>query len=165
MHPKVIELEKILENELLLYERLLGAARAMNAGLKSDAVEEVKKASKEYDDCACGIEAIEEDRLAVSDALAATVGRGAHTSLPRIIEALPPEDRGRLAELRAKLRSTLADIQKTNVANRVLLTEALYTVTKTFEIIAAASEKFKGYKEQGKKHASKVSRAIINTLA
>jgi hypothetical protein len=165
MKSKVNELEKILENELLLHGRLLDSARAMNAGLKKEAVDEVRKASRDYDDSVCRIEAIEEDRLSVSDALAAILGLGAHAGLSRVIGALPVRERGRLPELRVNLRSAINEIQKTNIANRVLLTEALFTITKTFEFIAAASEKFKGYKEQGKKHATKVSRAIINTLA
>jgi hypothetical protein len=165
MQPNVVELEKILEDELLQHEGLLGAARAMNAGLKREAVEEVRKANKEYDDCVCRIEAIEENRLSVSDAVAGTIGLGPHANLSRIIESLPAPDRGKLPELRAKLRSTLAEIQKINVANRVLLTETLFAITKTVEFIAAASEKYKGYKERGRKHAVKVSTAIFNTLA
>jgi flagellar biosynthesis/type III secretory pathway chaperone len=165
MKTKINELEKILETELLLHERLLGAARCMNEALKREAVDDVRKANKEYDECTCQIEAIEEKRLSLSDALSVHYGKGSRINLSRLIESLPVSDRGRLSQLRAKLRTTLGEIQKTNIANRVLLTEALFTITKTFEFIAIASEKFKGYKAQGKKHASKIDRTIINTVA
>ena len=165
MITHVIELEKILESELLLHERLLAAARSMNSAIKRESVDDVRTANKEYDECTCHIEAMEEKRLALSDDIAGQRGIEPHANLSRIIESLPVSERGILFELRVKLRATLGEIQKTNIANRVLLTESLYTIAKTFEFIAAANEKFKGYKQLGKKYSSTIKRTIINTVA
>jgi hypothetical protein len=165
MDQTMAGLEKILAEELILHERLLRAARAMNGALKREAIDEVRTANKEYDECTCRIEAAEENRLAASDSLALHLGCAPHANLSRIIEALPAAERGRLSDLRSRLRATLVEIQKTNAANKVLLTESLFSISKTFEFISAASEKFKGYKHQGKKHSTKISRTIINTVA
>jgi flagellar biosynthesis/type III secretory pathway chaperone len=165
MITHVIELEKILESELMLHERLLAAARSMNGALKRESIDDVRTSNKEYDECTCHIEAIEEKRLAISDDIARQRGIEPHANLSRIVESLPVSERGKLSELRLRLRATLSEIQKTNIANRVLLTESLYTITKTFEFIAAANEKFKGYKQLGKKYSSTIKRTIINTVA
>jgi hypothetical protein len=165
MDQHAVELSKILENELVLHTRLLAAAHSMNIALKKEAIDDVRLANMEYDECTCHIEAIEEKRLSLSDAIAAQLGCLPHANLLRIIESLPASDRGNLLDLRAQLRSALAEIQKTNAANKILLTESLFAIGKTFEFIAMASEKFHGYKQQGRKHASKISRTIINTIA
>ncbi len=165
MDTFIAELEKILEDELLAHQRLLAVAHFMNRALKSESLDDVRTANKDYDECTCRIEAIEEKRLSASDAIARKNGLAPHASLSRIIETLSPAERGKLPELRAGLRTALAEIQKTNVANRILLTESLHTIAKTFEFISAASEKFHGYKQHGKKYSSKIDRTIINTVA
>jgi hypothetical protein len=165
MDAAIIELEKILENELLLHRRLLATVRSMNAALKSESVDDVRTANRDYDESTCLIEALEEKRLLSSDAIARRLGLTAHANLSRIIELLSVADRGKLPELRATLRATLAEIKKTNAANRILLTESLRSIAKTFEFISVASEKFHGYKQLGKKSCTKIGRPIINTVA
>jgi flagellar biosynthesis/type III secretory pathway chaperone len=165
MEASVIELETILEKELIALERLLAAARSMNEAIKREDVGDVRKANKEYDECTCHIESLEEKRLSISDAIALHVGLQGHVNLLRTIELLPSQHREKLSELRSKLRSALSGLQKVNSSNRILLTESLFTITKTFEFIAAASEKFSGYKRLGKKDSSKINRTIINTVA
>jgi hypothetical protein len=164
METNIDELKKILEQELTLYERLLDSAHAMNKALKCEAVEDVRKASKEHDECTCRIEAIEEKRLCVNDAISQRFGLKPHANLSRVIESVPADDRGKLMELRAALRKTLGEIHKTNASNKILLTESLFVIAKTFEIISTASEKFQGYKQLGEKCSSKIDRAIINTV-
>ena len=165
MEKKTLELTQILEKELFYHERLLAAAQSMNAALKREAVDEVRTANKEYDECTCQIEALEEKRLCVSDEIALRLRLPAHANLLRVIGALPKEGGARLLELRNRLRSTLGALRKLNASNRILLTESLYTIAKTFEFIAAASEKVSGYKHQGEKCVSKANRTIINTVA
>jgi hypothetical protein len=165
MDANIVELEKILENELALHERLLCATRSMNTALKKEAVGDVRAANREYDDCTCQIETVEEKRLSASDALAQSRGLAPHANLSRIMESIPAADRGKLPHLRDKLRAALVEIRKTNAANRILLIESLRTIAKTFEFISLASEKFHGYKQLGKKCSSKIDRPIINTVA
>jgi hypothetical protein len=165
METNVIELIKLLEQELLLHHRLLAGAQAMNSAIKSEAIEEVRKANKEYDECTCRIEEIEEKRLCLNDVISRHYGLNPHANLSRIIEAVPDSDRGKLLELRTALKKALSEIHKTNESNKILLTESLFVIAKTFEFIAAASEKFQGYKQLGGKCSSKIDRAIINTVA
>jgi|WetSurMetagenome_2_1015567.scaffolds.fasta_scaffold426732_2 flagellar biosynthesis/type III secretory pathway chaperone len=165
MDATIIELDKILENELLLHERLLSTVRSMNAALKTESIDDVRAANKDYDECTCRIEALEEKRLLTSDAIARSHGLAAHANLSRIIESLADSDRGKLPELRYKLRAVLAEIHKMNAANKILLTESLRSIAKTFEFISVASEKFHGYKQLGKKSCTNIGRPIINTVA
>ena len=165
METNIGELIQILEQELLLHERLLVSALSMNKALKCEAIEEVRKANKEYDECTCRIEAIEEKRLCLNDVISRHYGLTAHANLSRVIESVPAGDRGKLPELHAALRKTLGEIHKTNESNRILLTESLFVIAKTFEFISAACEKFRGYKQLGEKCSSKIDRTIINTIA
>jgi hypothetical protein len=165
METNVIEMIKILEQELLLHKRLLASAQAMNNAIKNEALEEVRKANKEYDECTCRIEEIEEKRLCLNDAISRHYGLKPHANLSRLIEAVPAGNRGKLLELRDALRKELIEIHKINESNKILLTESLFVIAKTFEFIAAASEKFQGYKQLGGKCSSKIDRTIINTIA
>jgi flagellar biosynthesis/type III secretory pathway chaperone len=164
METPITELETILEEELVLHKRLLAVAVAMNVALKRESIDDVRKANKEYDELTISIESIEEKRLSKSDDIARHYRLQQHVNLLRIIEVIPPTNKKRMHELRVSLRAVIAELQKINTSNRILLTEALFAITKTFEFIATASEKISGYKQQGKKNISKIKRTIINTV-
>ncbi len=165
MEARIRELETVLEEEFVVHDQLLGAAIAMNGALKREAVEEVQKANTTYDECGFRIEQLEEKRLSISGEIGRLLNLPAHGGLLRIIEALPVDHGTRLSEVRAKLHGVIAKLHKANVSNRILLTESLLTIAKTFEFISTASEKFTGYKRRGKKDPSKISRTIINAIA
>jgi flagellar biosynthesis/type III secretory pathway chaperone len=159
------ELEKVLKTELEIHERLLDTARSMNEAIKTEQLFEVQAANRQYDELTCQIEALEEKRLEISDKITANFGLKGRLNLARTIELFPAKNKQRLAEAGKKLRVAVCRLRKTNASNRILLQESLYVISKTFELISAASHKFKGYKQLGKKDSSKINRTIINTVA
>jgi len=160
-----IELGQTLQNEVELHERLLDAAVSMNAAVKSEALDAVQAACRQYDAFTCQIEAVEEKRLDISDRIAAHFGVTGRLNLARTVELFPLPYKHDLAQTGKKLRAIINRLHQINGSNRILLQESLKTIAKTFEIISAATHHFKGYKQQGKKDSSKIARTIINTVA
>ncbi len=159
------DLEKILENELELHERLLDAGRSMNAAIKAEKINEVQAANRRFDEYTCQIEAAEEKRLAISEKIALHFGLKKRLNLASTMELFPAKERQRLAETGKRLRAVINQLHRINASNRILLEESLYTIAKTFEFISAASQQFKGYKRLGISDSSKINRTIINTVA
>jgi flagellar biosynthesis/type III secretory pathway chaperone len=165
MERPIKELETILENELVLHEQLLEAARAMNHAIKAEDLAGVKKAAGKHDELTCQIEGLEEKRLTANDKLALNLGAPGHVNLFRIIELLPKNLSAKLFDVRSKLKHTMSELKKTTTSNQILLNESLFIIAKTFELIDTASGKSTGYKYQGKKAPAKIKRTIINTIA
>jgi hypothetical protein len=165
MQRLIKDLETVLENELVLHEQLLGAALAMNLAIKAEDLAGVKKAAARHDELTCQIECLEEKRLTANDNLALGLGASGHVNLFRIVELLPKNLSAKLADVRSKLKRTMAELKKTTISNQILLNESLYVISKTFELIDSAAGKSTGYKYQGKKAPVKINRTIINTIA
>jgi FlgN protein. len=165
MEALIKDLETILENELALHEQLLEAALTMNNAIKKEDLATVRKTAGKHDELTCQIEALEEKRLTANDKLARHLGAENHVNLFRIIELLPRNLSAKLADLRTRLKRTMAELKKTTTSNQILLNESLYTIAKTFELLGSVTAKSSGYKYQGKKAPAKINRTIINTVA
>jgi hypothetical protein len=161
------ELIDVLEKELAFHGLLISAAFAMNEALRSRVFDEIQKASRQYDECTCRIEDLEEKRLSLSDLICGDAKGGAtHASLRSVIEQAPAGHKDRVAQLRAQLKDTVGKLSKVNYSNRVLLQESLYTISKTFEMVATMeASRLNGYKKQGTKDRSRITKTIVNTVA
>jgi flagellar biosynthesis/type III secretory pathway chaperone len=137
----------------------------MNEAIKTEQLDEVQAANRLYDALTCQIEKLEENRLEISDKIAVHFGLTRHLNLAGTLALFPLTHKRRIAEAGKNLRSVIIKLHKINASNRILLQESLFIIAKTFEVISAASYKFKGYKQLGKKDSSKINRTIINTVA
>jgi FlgN protein. len=165
MEQLVKGLETVLENELVIHEQLLEAARTMNQAIKAEDLAGVKKAARKHDELTCQIEALEEKRLTANDALALHLGVKNHATLTRLIDNLPADHKTKLSKLKTDLKRVIWEFKRINSSNQILLTESLRTVAKVFEFIDCAMGKLSGYKFQGKKSPIMITRTIINTVA
>jgi flagellar biosynthesis/type III secretory pathway chaperone len=165
MEPLIKDLETILENELVLHEQLLDAAKKMNRAIKAEELAKVKESRRLYDELTCQIETLEEKRLVINDALAKSLKIENHPNLLRIINKLPDNRKEKLSKLRTDLKSTIEELKRTNSSNQILLTESLRTIAKIFQFIDSSRAKPSGYKYQGKKASVLINRTIINTIA
>lgn len=167
MRHDVEELTGILRAECAVHERLIETARLMNAALRREDPAEVRKLSTRYDAQTAEVEVLEEKRLAACDALTVTLGLGGrHANLAMLTDALPPELRPPLEEVRARLRENLRDLSKINVSNQILLQESLENISRTIRAITAAGpNKYAPYKREGSKSTDVVRRNIVNRTA
>lgn len=167
MTAQLDELATVLTKELDFHATLITAALAMNQAITKRSLDEIQKAARCYDQCTCGIQELEEQRLRLSDTIcnfpAKTAG---HASLLRVIECVPPEQKQRLTTLRAALKDAINKLSKINYSNQVLLTESLKTIAKIFDYIATQDKRNpSGYRRRGAKEKKRSGATIFNTVA
>jgi hypothetical protein len=167
MNNLIDQLVSVLEKELETHRTLIAAAHDMNDAVKGSTIEKIQSAAHRYDCCITNIADMEEKRLDLSDAICRkTPGNALHASLLRVIEQVPTEWKKTITDLRNKLKIEINDLSKINYANQVLLTESLYSIQKTFEMIASdRGSHSSGYKKQGKKDNPRCTMTIVNTIA
>jgi flagellar biosynthesis/type III secretory pathway chaperone len=167
MNDHFEELAHVLEKELEFHGLLFAAASGMNRALRNRALEEIRKTSRQYDECTCRIEELEEKRLQLSDLICQDdKQRAPHVNLLSVIERAPATHKNRIAELRLSLKNTIGDLSRVNYSNQVFLQESLRTIAKTFEILTIhETAKLNGYKAHGEKDRSRTSKIIVNTIA
>jgi hypothetical protein len=167
MSNRFDDLIGVLEKELEFHGLLIQAAFSMNAAIKIRSMDEVRKASRTYDECTCRIQDLEEKRLQWSDEICGYSGKTVgHASLSRVMEHAPAECRQRLAALRASLKEAVGNLSKINYSNQVLLCESLKTIANLFKYIALHDPRNQGgYKKLGTMDRGRVATAIVNTVA
>jgi hypothetical protein len=167
MNSLIEQLVTVLEKELETHRLLIAAAHDMNDAVKNNALSLIQAAARRCDDYTCSITMLEEKRLHLSDGICRkTIGKAPHASLLRVVDEVPVPWKKSIADLRAKLQAAIGDLSKINFANKVLLTESLSAIQKTFEMIATEQRtRLGGYKRQGIKDHSQPGRTYLNTLA
>jgi hypothetical protein len=167
MNSHYEELIVVLDKEIEFHALLLATAKTMNEALRSSELTDIQKASRQYDECTCRIEELEEKRLNLSDIICGSDKKGApHASLISVIDKAPAAYKNRIADLRAKLKNNVGDLSRINYSNQIFLQESLHTIAKTFEMIATREAgRLNGYKNRGVKDLSRTNKSIVNTIA
>jgi len=165
MKEQAQKLRSVLETELGAHDRLLAAAQAMNAALKGGQVAEVKRHAARYDELTVQIERLEEQRLAVCDAIARSAGLNGHPNLSAIIAALPAEHRSNLDSVRLGLKRAITGLTKANTSNRVLIESALTNVAQIMDVLTRPDTRLAGYKKHGGMDTRPVRKTLFNQIA
>jgi hypothetical protein len=167
MNDRIDELITVLTKEVEAHRLLIAAASGMNAALRKGDLAAVQTAGRQYDECICRIQEMEEKRLELCDGICNRTDTAAgHASLLAAIDAADPGCKNRLIDLRLQLREAVNDLSKVNYSNQVLCQESLVSIAKTFEMMATQeTTRYSGYKKQGTRDVVRGSRRIINAVA
>ena len=167
MNNSIDELIVHLELESRVLDTLLTASNSLNTAIKNRNLTAIDAAVAQYDAETGQLEALEEKRLILSDAITHAAGiTTRHPDMTALIRCVTDETLSKkLAALRVTLKGKMADIVVLKAENAVLLSETLGYISKTFELMATSKNPYPAYKRKGTPDNCSIKRNLINTMA
>ena len=145
----VIELESILNQELVLHEKLLHLSSRKREAISSDKIDELDRLNTIQKKVADDIEEKEQQRMGVTRELCQDLGIDPRSRLEKIIERIRDSHGDRLSELRRQLLKTIREIRMLNNINMELLRQMLGHITAFFDKLSACATSSPGYDSRG----------------
>jgi len=160
-------LKTTLEKELDLYNKFVEACQKVRACIEQSDLDLLRKHVHEQEDLVAALSDLESSRQLLVDEFAEQSQAGSRAvTLRKIAHEAEEPMRRELLELEGKLKDVLADIQRENKTNAVLLSEALKFVRGTFEILVGVRRKKDTYTAGGKSPEDvRASRNVLNRVA
>ncbi len=166
MDEKLAELHALLASLLRCHQQLVETAIRMNTCLRNQDVVGVRTTTIAYDELACQIEDLEEQRLELCDTISLPgVIQTRHSSLSNIIECAGTEQKTLFADIQQKLKATIKRFSEINASNQVLLAESLSVFGQTMEIFTRNTSAPIGYNAPGHKEPETIRRRLFNQIA
>jgi hypothetical protein len=166
MLEKCAQLYAILTSLVRCHEQLVETAQKMNSALREQNVPRVKSIAIAYDEIACQIEELEENRLEVCDAMTLPSNTPArHANLSIIISFVPDKEKKLFIDIQKRLKTTIGKFAQINESNQVLLSESLHVFDKTMDIFTRNTSGLPGYGAPGHKESEPMRRQLINQIA
>lgn len=140
MEPTFSELQMNLEKLEELYRQLLDLSKQKQRQLVESNLDEIERLTKEEEVLVYRASRIEKERYELTERLYAHYGLQGENNLPGLIEIAPPEVQKPLEEVKERLETLIAEMDKTNQENISLIKQSLRFINFTVDILSKAGD-------------------------
>lgn len=145
------KLLSIIEKEARLYISLLGLSKQKTGVIISGDIKELENITKREQVLFKNVEKLEETREQVVSEIACSLGTESSTlTISSIIANLDKAWAERLKEARDSILSTIDEIRKINMQNKVLIDTSLEYIDFSLNLVSSTSSKGVSYSRNGK---------------
>ncbi len=160
-NPVVKELLSLFTRQLVLQKQLQEEANRLQGFIMARELDKIGNVSFNIDQIVGQIELAEEERREII--LTAKLGEQANVSFDQLLRTLPSNETAKLQKVRTELKEVVRDTSKMNHHNRILLEEALKSVSSSIKTITNRAKPSTGYDISGKTSSGN-RRKLVNQI-